>query len=257
MNQTDFRRDGVQFLGYDGGAAPSVTGEGGMHTSLANLVREVQTESRPHPEEVMERFAALAPAYIEGADEAGVLLTSGRRVFRPAEQQTDSRPHVIDRIQEEMLEGPALECATANQTVRVDDLAADTRWPRFAAAVVAQTPVRSMLSFQLYTHVQNWGALSLYSHRRRGFDASAEKLGLILATHAALTLEAVQRTRQFRSALGSRDIIGQAKGILMERYDITPGAAFALLTRLSQESHKPVVVVAKELVDTKPRAGRS
>lgn len=256
MNQPDFRRDGAQFLGYHRGAAPPVTGEAGMHTSLANLVREVQTESRPYPEEVMERFAALAPAYIQGADEAGVLLTSGRRGFRPTEQ-TDSCPHLIDRLQEEMLEGPALECTTANQTVRVDDLTADTRWPRFAAAVVAQTPVRSMLSFQLYTHVQNWGALSLYAHRSRGFDASAEKLGLILATHAALTLEAVQRTRQFRSALGSRDIIGQAKGILMERYDITPGAAFALLTRLSQESHKPVVVIAKELVDTKPRAGRS
>ena len=256
MDQTDYRQDEAQFLGYDGGSAPSVMGESGMHTPLAHLVRQVQTESKPHPEEVMERFAELAPRYIQGADAAGVMLTSAKRGFRSA-TPTDGFAHLIDQIQEELLEGPALDCTTANHTVRVDDLTADTRWPRFAAAVVAETPVRSMLTFQLYTHVQNWGALSLYSQRRRGFDAAAEELGLILATHAALTLEAVQRTRQFRSALGSRDIIGQAKGILMERYDISPGAAFSLLTRLSQESNKPVVVIAKELVETKPRGVRS
>jgi AmiR/NasT family two-component response regulator len=72
----------------------------------------------------------------------------------------------------------------------------------------------------------------------------------------ALALEAVQRTRQLRSALGSRDIIGQAKGILMERYEISPGAAFSLLARLSRESNKPVVVIAKELVETRPKSGR-
>jgi AmiR/NasT family two-component response regulator len=66
----------------------------------------------------------------------------------------------------------------------------------------------------------------------------------------------VQHTRRLPSALGSRDIIGQAKGILMERYEIGPGAAFSLLTRLSRESNKPVVVIAKELVETKPNSGR-
>lgn len=243
MSQTDIRRPD-----------PSVMGDSAMHTPLAELVRDVQTEARPHPEEVMERFAGLASDHIRGVAAAGVILTSGKRGFRSS-AVIGSSPHVIDKIQEELVEGPALDCATNSQTIRVDDLAGDTRWPRFAAAVVAETPVRSMLSFQLYTHVQNWGALSLYSNRCNGFDGSAEGLGLILATHAALTLEAVQRNRQFRSALGSRDIIGQAKGILMERYDISPGAAFSLLTRLSQESAKPVVVIAKELVETKPKSG--
>jgi transcriptional regulator with GAF, ATPase, and Fis domain len=254
MNRMDFRQDEAQFLGYHGGA-PSVIAESGMHTALAHLARQVQTESRPHPEEVMERFAALAPEYIRGTNEAGVMLTSGKRALHFSSVATGTCPHMIDNIQEELLEGPALDCTTTNQTVRVDDLSEDTRWPRFVDAVLADTPVRSMLSFQLYTHVQNWGALSLYSHYARGLDGNAEELGLILATHAALTLEAVQRTRQVRSALGSRDIIGQAKGILMERYEISPGAAFSLLTRLSRESNKPVVVIAKELVETKPKSG--
>lgn len=254
MSQTDSRQEEARFLGYDRGFVPPISVASGLHTPLAQLVREVQTETRPHPEEVMERFADLAPRYIPGTAEAGVMLTSKRGLRSSA--GTDGCPHAVDKIQEELAEGPAVDCATRDQTVRVDDLASDTRWPRFAQAAVTQSPVRSLLSFQLYTHVQNWGALTLYSHRPHGLDADAEELGLILATHAALTLEAVQRTRQFRSALGSRDIIGQAKGILMERYEISPGAAFSLLTRLSQESNKPVVVIAKELVETKPKAGR-
>jgi GAF domain-containing protein len=260
MSYPDFRQDEAQFLGYHGVASPgvagpSVTSESGLHSPLAQLARQVQTESRPHPEDVMERFAALAPQHIRGVNEAGVMLTSAKRSFRSS-ADLGTCPHRIDQICEELGEGPALDCAATNQTVRVDDLSADPRWPRFAQVVIAETPVRSTLCFQLYTHVQSWGALSLYSYHPRGFHAAAEELGLILATHTALTLEAMQRSRQFRSALGSRDIIGQAKGILMERYEISPGAAFALLTRLSQESNKPVVVIAKELVETKPKSGR-
>lgn len=254
MSQIDSRQEEARFLGYDNGLVPSLTAQSGLHAPLARLVRHVQTETRPHPEEVMERFAQLAPRHIASTAAAGVMLTS-KRCLRPS-LGSGGCPHVVDEIQAELAEGPAVHCVAGDQPVRVDDLAADSRWPRFAEAVLTRTPVRSLLSFGLYTHVQSWGTLSLYAHRPGGFDAGAEELGLILATHAALTLEAVQRTRQFRSALGSRDIIGQAKGILMERYDISPGAAFSLLTRLSQESNKPVVVIAKELVETKPHGGR-
>ncbi len=89
-----------------------------------------------------------------------------------------------------------------------------------------------------------------------GLDAAAEDAGEILATHTALTLDAVHHDRHYRSALGSRDIIGQAKGVLMERFDIDAVAAFALLTRLSEESHRPVVVVAEELLETKTSTDR-
>jgi transcriptional regulator with GAF, ATPase, and Fis domain len=255
MTQMNVRPDEAHFLEYDSEAVGSMTGGSGLHTPLAHLVRHVQTESRPHPEEVMERFAALAPEHIRGADQASVMLC-GRRGLRSSAVE-GSCTYLIDEIQDELREGPALDCAATSRTVRVDDLTADSPWPRFAQFVLAETPVRSMLVFHLYTGVQTLGAMSLYSHRPRGLDDTAEELGLILATHAALTLEAVQRSRQFRSALGSRDIIGQAKGILMERYEISPAAAFSLLTKLSQESNKPVVVIAKELVETKPKTGRA
>jgi AmiR/NasT family two-component response regulator len=70
----------------------------------------------------------------------------------------------------------------------------------------------------------------------------------MLATHAAAVLIAASRKRQFESALASRDIIGQAKGIIMQRFHVDAVRAFQLLTRLSQERNTPVRVIAQELV---------
>ncbi len=77
--------------------------------------------------------------------------------------------------------------------------------------------MRSMLAFQLYTGPDNLGALKMYSERTNGFDSASEELGLLLATHAAVALIAAQHEDQMQSALASRDLIGQAKGMIMER----------------------------------------
>ena len=255
MSQLENRQGETQFLGYDCGLPPSVVPDGGAHYALAELVREMQSEARPHPEEVMERFAAFAAAYIHGTAHAGVMLFSSKRGMRSS-AATGGLPHLIDKIQEELGEGPALDALSGKSAVRVDDLEQETRWPSFPAAVVSETPVRSMLCLPIYTTVHNWGTLTLHSHLPYGFGDDAEELGAIVATHSALTLDVLHRNRQFRSALGSRDIIGQAKGILMERYEIGATAAFNLLTKVSQESGKPVVVIAKELIEAKPGGGR-
>jgi GAF domain-containing protein len=222
----------------------------GLHIAIAKLVRSVHTESRPHPEDVLERFAMLAIAHIDGVSDAGILLAAHHGVRPSAAGSAISR--VLGQLQDQDGEGPGCDAVYRHQKVRVDDLAAEDRWPKFTAAALRQTPVRSLLCYRLYTDVQDWGALSLYGIEPHGLDEQAEAAGEALATHAAVTLQAVQRGRQFRSALGSRDIIGQAKGVLMERYDIGAGPAFELLTRLSQESSKPVVVIAKEVVERRP-----
>ena len=70
----------------------------------------------------------------------------------------------------------------------------------------------------------------------------------MLATHAAITLIAANTQIQFESALASRDVIGQAKGILMERYKLDAGRAFALLVQLSQDTNTPLRLVAQQLI---------
>jgi AmiR/NasT family two-component response regulator len=91
-------------------------------------------------------------------------------------------------------------------------------------------------------------ALNFYAEQPRAFDHGAIEIGLIFAAHTAIAWNMLKRDDQFRSALESRDIIGQAKGMLMERFHIDAVHAFELLKRLSQESNLQLVEVARQLV---------
>ena len=90
--------------------------------------------------------------------------------------------------------------------------------------------------------------MQLYADTPDTFDHQTRDLGHILAAHASIVWNAVHRCEHMRTALGSRDIIGQAKGMLMERYKITASDAFALLSRLSQEDTTKLVDVAHRLI---------
>ncbi len=92
------------------------------------------------------------------------------------------------------------------------------------------------------------GALNFYAERPHAFDQESVELGLVFATHISLAWAVVRRQEQFRSALASRDLIGQAKGMIMERYRVDAVHAFELLKRLSQISNSKVVDVAQALI---------
>jgi GAF domain-containing protein len=130
--------------------------------------------------------------------------------------------------------------------VRCDDLRNDGRWPHFARAA-CDAGVLRVMSFRLYTRGDDSGALNLFGSKPGSFTAEHEAVGAMLATHAALSIIAADRQDQFDSALASRDLIGQAKGIIMERFGVDAIRAFELLRRLSQESNTPVRVIAERL----------
>jgi AmiR/NasT family two-component response regulator len=100
------------------------------------------------------------------------------------------------------------------------------------------------------------GALNIYSEIPNVFDEETEEIGLIFATHSAVAWNSARRDEQLRKALASRDMIGQAKGMIMERYGIGPIQAFEMLRKLSQDSNVPLARIAEELVD-KARASAS
>ena len=110
--------------------------------------------------------------------------------------------------------------------------------------------VLSMLCVPLWVDDTRVGSLSLYATTRRAFTAYHERLAMLFATHAALALADAQRTDQLRVAAANRDIIGVAKGILVERHRITPDMAFGLLSKSSQDTNQKLVVIAQRLVDT-------
>jgi AmiR/NasT family two-component response regulator len=107
------------------------------------------------------------------------------------------------------------------------------------------------LSFQLFTHEDTLGALNLYSRVRDGFREEDREDGLALAAHIAIAVAAAQEISQLTRAMDTRSVIGQALGILMERFDLDAARAFAVLTRISQTEQQKLQHVAAELVETR------
>lgn len=133
--------------------------------------------------------------------------------------------------------------------MRIEDIREEDRWPRFAGRA-ADLGVRSMLSFQLFVTGSTMGALNLYSSRPGAFGEESESVGLVFASHAAVALVSAQHEEHLRAALASRDLIGQAKGILMNQFRITADQAFQVLVRASSHTNRKLVDIAEELCAT-------
>ena len=199
------------------------------------------------PDTALEHITTAAVDLVDGIDYADVMLIesgSYRSVAPTAQVVVD-----LDETQMRLQQGPCLEAATSDAIVRAADLRQDQRWPDFAAAAL-ERGVHSVLSFQLYTHRTGTGALNLLGKQPHALDIQSEATLAMLATHAAITLLAARKEVQFESALASRDVIGQAKGIIMERFKLDASRAFALMTKLSQDGNIPVRVLAQQLVDS-------
>jgi AmiR/NasT family two-component response regulator len=98
------------------------------------------------------------------------------------------------------------------------------------------------------------GALNVYSEEPDVFDSESRNVGLVFAAHSSVAWNSARRDEQFKRALSSRDVIGQAKGMIMERYGIDAVQAFELLRKLSQDSNVQLIKVATELVADKTAA---
>jgi transcriptional regulator with GAF, ATPase, and Fis domain len=215
-----------------------------LRSTMESLTRDLAFNGTP-VEQTLAQVTAAAVALIRGVDAADVLLID-EDVFTSVASTSPLGP-ALDGAQRETGEGPCLDAAKGAAVVRCDDLRRDERWPRFAAVAV-QSEVHAMLSYQLYTHGAGSGALNLFSREVDAFTADNEAVGAMLATHAAVALIAANRQRQFESALASRDGIGQAKGMIMERFNVDAVRAFELLTRLSQDHNIPLREIAAQIV---------
>ena len=203
---------------------------------------------------ILETVTARAVELIHEIDFADVLLIDEDR----HRSMAPTAPFVagLDDVQLELHEGPCLLAAVEDATVVCTDLTTESRWPRFAAAAT-EAGVKSMMSFQLYTYPTRSrggrggkGALNLFSRNRYDFTYEDRTIGAMLAAHAAVALISADRQTQFESALASRDLIGQAKGMIMERFKVDAHHAFNLLAKLSQDGNTPLRVIAQQIVDS-------
>ncbi len=214
---------------------------------ISDLIREIQESRHTDADAVLSELSESGVNYIPGAQHAGITIASRDGKLHTA-AATSEYPALLDKFQQRAGEGPCLSAAWQQHIIKIDDIETEQRWPVYCRDTRDETPIRSIMAFQLYADHQTMGALNFYAERPYAFDAESVESGLIVATHAALAWNLVRRDEQFRSALATRDLIGQAKGMLMERFKIDAVQAFEVLKRLSQNSNTPLVDIADDIV---------
>lgn len=224
---------------------PNTTHE--LAKRMAQLSREMAAPRAL--DHLLTDVTAAAVQLIPATDIAGVLLVKKGGEFESL-ADTDSLVAELDRLQHEFGEGPCYDAALKQTIVRSDDLRDEPRWPQYAPAAVRHG-VLSSLSFKLYTADRTAGALNLFSFRPGVWDTEAETTGSVFAAHAAAAIMAGRHGEQMESALSSRDRIGQAKGIIMERYGVDDLRAFEMLRALSQEGQTKLVDIAERVIETR------
>ncbi len=197
----------------------------------------------------MAKVVELAVEMVDHAEHAGITLVQRGKLGTPAVSHDVVRR--VDELQYEHREGPCVDAILEDEVVHSPDIAGDERWPKWGARTAEETGIRSMLCFRLFTLDDTIGALNLYSSRPAAFEREDREIGLALAAHAALAVVAAREIETLHLAVDSRTIIGQAVGILMERFDIDADRAFAVLKRVSQNSNRKVREIAHELVTTR------
>jgi GAF domain-containing protein len=203
--------------------------------------------------QTLSSVVELAVATIEGCDFAGLSLVVGDVVTTPV--HTDPVVATVDALQHRTGEGPCLDAVAYRLIFYADDLSTDLRWLHFAP-LATKTGIRSVLALPLSSDSQV-GALNLYSRYPAAFGVDGRAKAAILVSLASLALwvahsheDEERRAANFHAALGSRETIGEALGILMEREQVSSEQAFAILRRASQHLNIKLREVAKNLIDT-------
>jgi hypothetical protein len=213
----------------------------------------------PSVEDVLERVLEATTLMVPSADLASfTLIDTGGQFHTPAE--TDEVAVELDLLQYRFREGPCVEAAVpAGPAVAIaPDLADEPRWPQWAPAAVG-LGVGAVLSTALIPGEptgRSIGALNVYSRSAGGLDEADRDVLLLLATHASLAVaatDAVTRSRlqaaHLSKAIDSRDVIGQAKGIIMARRGVSAEEAFDVLRRTSQDLNVKLAELARTLAE--------
>lgn len=192
----------------------------------------------------------LAVSMVHGCTSAGLFeLDRSGQVRTTA--ATDPLVERGDQLQLELGEGPCLTALVGEPVVLSRDLTTEERWASWSRAASRELGIRSMLSLQLYTGPRSHGSINLYSTEPDAFDDRDQAVAVSLAAQIAAAITAARRDDQLTASAASRTVIGQAQGILMERYGLDASQAFSALVRTSQSSNTKLYAVAETLVRTR------
>ncbi|MBA8826644.1 transcriptional regulator with GAF, ATPase, and Fis domain [Saccharopolyspora lacisalsi] len=235
-----------------------MTDDDDVLAAFAEIARDLAMQ--PTEQAVLTRVVTLSVRYFDSCDFAGIML-----LHRQQEMDTvaasDQRVRESDRHQARLGEGPCFDAALdsapwRNRVYRSDDIVTETRWPSYMPWA-RELGFGCMMGFQLYRDEELFGALDMYSLRSRAFDDDTERKGWVLASHAAVALISARTGQQPHAALEPRQEIGQAIGMLIERYGLSEQEAFAMLRYASQDNNIKPQTAAASFVRTGVLPGES
>jgi GAF domain-containing protein len=204
------------------------------------------------PQATLQRIVSLAVETIDGCEHAGISVIEGRKISSPA--SSDEIPAIVDRIQSETGEGPCVDAIREDGVFQTGRLSQEQRWPNFTARSIAESRIESVLSLRLFAQ-ETIGALNLYSTLPDAFDDRDVAVATVFAAHAAVAWSTSQMIENLKAGMATRQLIGQAVGLLMARQDMNESDALEALRRASQRLNVKLRQIAESIVH--PRTGHA
>ena len=224
-------------------------GRGARHGHAAALAEAARTiHTIRSLEDTLGLIARAAQLSIPGVDHVGI-STVDRRSAITTRVATDEIVWQLDDLQHSLMEGPCVDALRESTVVTAPNIRHDARWPRYVAEAVQSTGLQSQMAVRLFLDDSGTlGGLNMYSTSAAVIDTDAPAIAELFAAHAAVAVGNARKVSNLNTALGSRKSIGQALGIIMERYHINEDGTFAFLTRASSHGNIKLNVIAQEIV---------
>lgn len=221
-----------------------------LHSDIGKAIAAAaRTIHQPRSlDETLQTIAEVARESIPGIDHVGI-----SEVHKDGQVETRAAAgdlvQTLDDLQYSLSEGPCVDSLHESNVVLAPNIRNDRRWPRYVPQAV-ELGLKSQLAVKLYLDSAGTiGRLNLYSTLSEELHPEAETLADVFAAHAAIALDHAHERETLNEALQTRKVIGQAIGLLMERYQMNEDRAFAFLVRASSHANTKLRDIAQELVD--------
>ena len=213
----------------------------------ASIAEAARTLNKPRGlDATLQTIVEVACNSVPGFDHVGIATLEKRGGMR-TRAFTSDLVRRLDEVQSDVREGPCPTAMQGDDALCVSSLRNEQRWPCYVPRA-REEGVRSQLAVKLYLDKGTLGGINFYSTTLDEVSPDAREFALLFATHAAIALGHAQERETFTEGLQTRRVIGQAIGILMERYEMNEDRAFAFLVRASSHANIKLRAVAEELV---------
>jgi GAF domain-containing protein len=211
------------------------------------LIRAARQINEPHTlQDTLDMIVKTAGRSLPGMDHVGITLAY-RDGTMETKAGTDQLVWELDQLQYEVGEGPCLHAILDEPVTKVEYAFREPRWPRYIPRAV-EMGLQSQLGMRLFTETETIGGLNMYSTSVDVVDPDVMHMAELFAAQASIALGRTRREEDLNAALQTRKVIGQAIGILMERYGLDEDRAFAYLARVSSHTNIKLREIAAEVV---------